>query len=199
MKTNEEQWNRWIDGSPSEDSLQENPELAQEYAFHRRLKGDLRAVLPAEQSPPYPDFFNSQIQKRLRDLESAKRQPDSAWWRRWFNLRLFVPVAATALLTLAAVNFGWFGSRSAGSQIVRSYVPTVGVSAEVSYHADANATVLKLEGIPDLPADFDLRLANRPSVSSQWLVSKQPEPTPKKPEQARAAKGEIHYISLPTP
>ena len=70
MKPSEEQWNRWIDGelSPEEvealkaASAEEGVSLEQDQAFFGQLSQDLKATFPAEQIPPFADFFNSHIQ-----------------------------------------------------------------------------------------------------------------------------------------
>jgi anti-sigma-K factor RskA len=169
MKPSEEQWNRWIDGdlSPEEAAAMEaaalrDADLGGDPAFFSQLSQDLKQTYPAERSPPFPDFFNSHLQKQIRDLREApvaKERP--SWWPDWFRLSWAMPLAAAAAVVLALTQIGLFGGRTSGdSQIVSAYTPDDSVRALIKFDDEAHAMVVRLEGIDKLPVGFDLLLAD---------------------------------------
>ncbi len=171
MKPSEEQWNRWIDGelSPEEvealkaASAEEGVSLEQDQAFFGQLSQDLKATFPAEQIPPFADFFNSHIQKQIRDLNEAEAsKPERAsWLPSWLRLSGVAPLAAAALVVFTLTQIGIFGEKThRGSQIVSAYTPDESILAVTSFDDDVNAMVIRLEGMERLPAEFDLILAD---------------------------------------
>ncbi|MEN9019558.1 MAG: hypothetical protein ABF370_03510, partial [Verrucomicrobiales bacterium] len=89
MKPSEEQWNRWIDGELSPEEVEalksasaaEGVSLDEDQAFFGQLSEDLQATFPAERTPPFADFFNSHLQKQMRDLDEAEAaEPARASW-----------------------------------------------------------------------------------------------------------------------
>ncbi len=174
MKPSEEQWNRWLDGelSPEEEAdalasweAEDTEAPARDRTFFRRLSSDLREAYPAERTPPFPDFFNSHIQKQIRDLreEEANRaqRRRRSWLPDWFRLSWAVPLAAAAVVVLALAQIGLIGGRG-GSQITYAYTPDEPVTAVTDFNEEANAMVVRLEGMPPLPEEFDLLLADGP-------------------------------------
>lgn len=151
---------RWLDGEMSasektafEARLQTDPSLKAEAEFMQRLSHDLRKYLPAEMPVPYADFFNSQIQMRLAQEENRQSLNKVSPNRRvnWLSLpRLLAGAAAMLALSLAL----WMPSKPPADQLVHSiYVPSLEIRAR-SYHSDeAQATVLVLEGLEEMPAN----------------------------------------------
>ncbi len=168
MKLTEDQWNRWIDGQANDADLQDaqnDPEIADDHAFFSRLSSDLKASVPSEKEPPFADFFNSQLQKRLRDLdEDAAVAKSAPRWQvpAWLRLSWALPLAAAAVLILSLAQIGMFGKRAPqGSQIIYAYTPDESVKAEAKYNLEADAMVIRLDGVDDLPESFDLMLVGR--------------------------------------
>jgi len=156
---------RWLDGEMDETEraafearIKANPALAQEAEEMRALSAGIRAHLPAEMAVPHADFFNSQIQVRIGQMEidEARRREAVApvlgsllsWLRQsWLTAAGAVAVAVVAFLSLRP------SSEDAHSLILSSYTPSAGVQT-VTFHDDnADATVLMLDGLEEVPAD----------------------------------------------
>ena len=141
MKPSEDQWNRWIDGELSDEDLaameasaKQDAEMEGEPAFFSRLNEDLRRAIPAEQDPPFADFFNSQLHKRIRDLDAPPETPEGEpSWKDWLRLSWMLPLAGAAALVVALAQIGMFGSHVSHSQIVYAYTPDEAVHAETSF------------------------------------------------------------------
>ena len=168
MKASEEQWNRWIDGDlPADEAeavaamMAEDPESQDgDLAFFARLSGDLKATMPANRTPPFADFFNSQLQKRLWDLDYPDPEEKRSRWQMpsWLQLSWAAPLGAAAAVVIGLSQIGLFSDQAAaqGSQIVSAYTPDDTVQAETTFNADANAMVIRLKGIEPLPENFVL-------------------------------------------
>ena len=157
---------RWLDGEMSpaeraafETTLQNDPQLAAEAADMQKLSLSLKEHLPAELPVPHADFFNSQIQVRIAQLElddarAASQRGESAISRfmQWLRTPWFFGAAATALLV---AGFAWLqiGAASGTTEILSSYTPNPAVHAETYHSSEAQATVLMLEGLEPIPAD----------------------------------------------
>lgn len=184
MKPSEEQWNRWIDGeelSPEAMEMlkatppEEGISMDKDQAFFGQLSQDLKATFPAEQTPPFADFFNSHIQKQIRDLkeDKAAEPARSSWLPSWLNLSWAAPLAAAALVIFTLTQIGVIGEKQGrGSQIVSAYTPDDSIKARTSFDDKANAMVVRLDGIDRLPAGFDLILAdaNENAVDGPFVV-----------------------------
>ena len=171
MKPSEEQWNLWIDGELSPEEVEalksasaaEGVSLDEDQAFFGQLSEDLQATFPAERTPPFADFFNSHLQKQMRDLDEAEAaEPARAsWLPKWLHLSWAAPLAAAALVVFTLTQIGIIGEKThRGSQIVSAYTPDESIFAVTSFDAEANAMVIRLEGMERLPAEFDLILAD---------------------------------------
>lgn len=167
MKPSEEHWNRWIDGdfsSPEEQqAIEDEMGASTDREFFSLLSKDLKATFPIERQPPAPDFFNHQIQKRLRELESpvSPISKASLWaiMGSWFRSGWMVPAtAAVVLVGTFLFNSDVFDSAIEGSQIVHTYTPDESLKVETSYHSSANVMVVRLSGMDVLPDNFDLKL-----------------------------------------
>lgn len=146
-----------------EESIRQDRDLHAQRAMIRALRQDLAAVLPAAEEPAYPEFFNSRIEKSIRELNA---KPAAAWrwsWRVWL-----MPAAAAAGM---AMTF-WLGMQTGGRQEVVAtpppppaepvivvepglYTPERGVDAEWFASEDAAATVIVLEGVEAIPDSMD--------------------------------------------
>jgi hypothetical protein len=181
MKPSEEQWNRWIDGelSPEEvealkaASAEEGLSLEEDQAFFSQLSEDLKATFPAEQTPPFADFFNSHLQKQIRDLDEAEaaKPARASWLPKWLQLSWAAPLAAAALVVFTLTQIGIIGEKThRGSQIVSAYTPDESILAVTSFDDDANAMVIRLKGMDRLPAEFDLILADADMADGPFVV-----------------------------
>ena len=155
---------RWLDGemtaaeySAFEATLQNDPELAAEAQSMRQLSESLKTHLPAELPVPHAGFFNSQIQVRIAqmdlddDREREKAAPTSAGWLSWLRMPWLAGAAAAAF---AIAGLVWTQNSSSGtSTIASTYTPNPSVHAQVFHSADAQATVLMLDGLEPVPAE----------------------------------------------
>jgi len=151
---------RWLDGEMSaaekaafESRLAADPALKAEAELMKRLSADLRTHLPAEMPVPYADFFNSQIQVRLAQDENQQMQaPANEGWFAWLRLSWLAPAAAVLMVSF----YVWQNAVPADSpdSVVHSiYVPNSAVQASYFHSGEAQATVLMLEGLEEMPAD----------------------------------------------
>ncbi|HYF36363.1 MAG TPA: hypothetical protein VD994_13800 [Prosthecobacter sp.] len=153
---------RWLDGEMSSAErehfaarLESDPVLKAEAEAMRQLGETLRAHLPTEMPVPHADFFNSQIQVRLAQEEGQQRSASTnrTGWAAWFRL----PGFATALTAAAAVVIAgvmiWQQGEKGESVVLSTYTPNPGVQARTYHSQEAQATVLMLEGLEEMPAD----------------------------------------------
>ena len=190
MKPSEEQWNRWLDGSlPPEEAeamevaAQDDPALAADRAFFGQLSADLKDTFPSERTPPFADFFNSHLQKRIRDLneEASQASQRPSWWPDWFRLSWMMPLAGAAIVVFTLMQIGLIGGRS-GSQIVYAYTPDDTVKAHTDFDRETKAMIVRLDGIDPLPEGFDLLLAaNGEAEPKPFLVDATPWSTVEEP------------------
>jgi hypothetical protein len=158
----QERLTRWIDQAlePEEErALEASAEglgNAQDEKAQAEAVGQLlRRHLPPSLDPPYPDFFQSQILKRIREAEapSPKAKASGSFWQAiWGWFRSPVVAAATAAVTVAAL--AWFGWRPSGlgdpvgaSQVVSAFSPELNVHTKSYYSEEAQATIIELEGL----------------------------------------------------
>jgi hypothetical protein len=158
----EERITRWIDGeldeSEIEDLLAAHPDLREAKEAALETGRLLRKELETGDRIPFPDFFNRQVQRHIEDeqaLEERKKAYEEIPEADFFSWFTFTRnLAGAALLVLVGVFIGqaFQDSRSGGTEIVYTYVPDPAVTATMDYSADANATVLLLDGLSPIPA-----------------------------------------------
>lgn len=171
---------RWLDGEMTaaesaafEERLKQNPVLAKDAQELRALSTGIRAHLPATLEVPHADFFNSQIQVRIAQLESddarTKRLAHSAWASvfQWLRQPWLTAAGAVALAVLSFVMLrpGVEGSPSESS-ILSSYTPNSSVHARTFHDTEADATVLMLDGLDAVPAER--KISGVHAVHSEW-------------------------------
>lgn len=160
---------RWMDDALSDEELRElepllaaEPELHEERARFEALREELKTAIPAEEEPPYPDFFNTHLERLIKGagLSESESQPRAGlvnriwlWW---------MAPAATAAVVVAFL----LGMKSAQPEnlgivntVIESevYSPMVNVSTEVFFDRESEATLLVVEGLEPL-GDDDLSL-----------------------------------------
>ncbi len=157
---------RWLDSEMDEterasfeEHLKHDPALAKEAQEMRALSATLRSHLPAEMKMPHADFFNSQIQVRISQMEADEArssQTASPSWTtllRWLRQPWFAAAGAMALAVLSFVLFRPASVAPTQSTILSSYTPNTHVRAHTFHDAAADATVLMLDGLDAVPEE----------------------------------------------
>lgn len=155
---------RWLDGEMDAAErarftarLESDPALKAEADLMQRMSLDLRAALPVEMPVPFGDFFNSQIQARIQEEQSAERQaapvPARSSWLDLFRLPGFATIAAVAAAVVVGAVMILQQPSASNSLVLSTYAPSQGVQVSSYHSTDAQATVLMLNGLEELPAD----------------------------------------------
>lgn len=194
MKTEmtEELMVRWVDHDLSPDELalveqrmSEDEGLRRDLHQSKRIAEVVRANVPNSVEPPYGDFFNSQL---MRKVDLAKERKDSLragkpWWDviRWS----WVPIGALAM----AVSFlaGNRFARPAGGEMTASalmkqevitstVVYSAGKDLEAKVVADASGEIsaIVVNGLSALRDDFDSQTVSQISTPRNAPVSDAP-------------------------
>ena len=160
---NEELLTRWIDDDlfgqeliDFEASIADDREMFDAMRAEAKGLGNMmRANFASSVEPPYPDFFNSQIQKHIRDSNEGglpgKASIGSQIWS-WFRSP-FTLAAAAAVALLLTVSRQQDESHSVVSS---TFSPNPNVVATSFFSEDANATVIVLEGLDAIPDDREI-------------------------------------------
>jgi len=176
---------RWTDGVMSvperaafEAELQSNPQLRAEVEAAKRLGPLLRDHVTLEAAVPHGDFFNSQVQERITELQRAELRAKPTPWTlaalSWLTRRWWAVTAVTAAVVAGLVTWRSLGGED-GSQVLGFYAPNTEIHAS-SYHDNgANAAVLMLDGLPAIPDDHPIsglsadRTVNEPEMATTTL------------------------------
>ncbi|MDP6860651.1 MAG: hypothetical protein QF426_12585 [Verrucomicrobiales bacterium] len=176
MTEKEELVTRWIDGELSPDQELEFKQLEESdpdfCASFKAASEDLRESLlsefHSEMEVPHGDFFNSQIEKRIRQSYTKESESSSVLSAAIIWIKSpFTWVAASAfclLLVLSNKNL----DQGIGSTVVSTYSPDPSVSiVSAGYNEEAGATVIKLEGLERIPDDTDFSVNHIVSYDRQ--------------------------------
>lgn len=157
---------RWLDGEMNDnerasfdEQLKNDPLLAKEAEELRALSATIRLHMPAEMKMPHADFFNSQIQVRISQMEADDARSNVAaapiWFAvfRWLRQPWLVPAGAAALAVLSLVLLRPAQDAPSQSTILSSYTPNTQVRAHTFHDEAADATVLMLDGLDEVPAE----------------------------------------------
>ena len=165
LNAEDEKMTRWIDGALSEPEraaweagLSEparHARMSQELTASRQLGALLRGHLHGQNDPPYADFFNSQILKRIRTdrQESAvpARPSAAAGWLSWLRAPWLAGLAgATAILLALAVSH--LRPEKEGTRVISVFSPEPNAFAK-TFISDGMAVVIDVEGLETFPAD----------------------------------------------
>ena len=165
--TDEERITRWIDGELSDsdvaDLLSADPELT----TAKREAGELGELLRQELKPersadvPHADFFSHRLRERIVEEANTGSSDASAGLSLREEARILPLVtrmrfaAGMAFVLMLAAMIGhavWTTSSSAaGSEVVSTYTPDPDVVATTRYSSEAEATVIVLEGVAEVP------------------------------------------------
>jgi hypothetical protein len=176
---------RWLDGEMTDSEiaafearLKDDPLLSKEADELRALSTGIREHLPAEMRVPHADFFNSQIQVRIAqmDLDESRRkgsgsQSLTVTLLTWLRHPWFATAGAVALAILGFVLMRPETQSSGHSLILSSYTPGLGVEASTYHDIEADATVLMLDGLEDVPADHKISGLSVHSSDNQSKVA----------------------------
>ena len=160
----------WIDGELEGEELgrveawaREHPELLAERDAIRAMRADIRESVPSSVEPPYADFFNQRILRHIEEEQRAQAVSPPVGTRRSFWQWLAVPAAAAAMLLCfymgtrvsdPATNAA--PSVVAVSTVSTVYTPDGDVSADMFRADGADATVIVLKGLEDIPDDVEM-------------------------------------------
>jgi hypothetical protein len=163
----------WIDGELSGDEL----------AAVRAMQSNIQANMPASVEPPYADFFNQRILQAIENekAESAARvrSTGSQWLGNKLNKWLALPAAAAAMVMCFYMgtqvshmpdSVAPVAAVSAVSVEPAIYMPDGDVRANIFSSDDNGATVIVLEGLEDIPDDFEIVGEPRHSRSASSRV-----------------------------
>ncbi len=164
--TDEQELTRWLDGMMTatesqafEVRLQADPVMNAEAQAMKQLCGQVHEHFPRMADVPHPDFFNSQIQERIRELDLAdlRKQETARPWLHWLRQPWLSVAGATAVLLLVGVAVFQKDIASESATTVNNmYAPDSQIQARAYHSAEADATVVVLEGVEEIPADKDV-------------------------------------------
>ena len=176
---------RWTDGVMSgperatfEAELQSNPQLRAEVEAAKRLGPLLRDHVTLEAAVPHGNFFNSQVQERITELQRAELRAKPTPWAlavlSWLIRRWWATTAVAAVVVTGLVTWRSLGGDD-GSQVLGFYAPSSDVKASSYHDSGANAAVLMLDGLPAIPDDHPIsglsadRTVNEPEIATTTL------------------------------
>ena len=165
----EEKITKWIDGELDDDQVRDlldaHPELSDLKNSVSKAGNLLRQELPLEEKLPYPDFFNHRIQQRLLEDDSEVDVPavslrEEAQVLPWFTRSRLFAGFAFSVMAIGLIVHSVLGPDPAGSgirtEVVGTYAPNPDGLASSHYDADANAIIIELEGLEEIPADMQI-------------------------------------------
>lgn len=140
----------WAESQPDQLAARE------EVRAWRRMMSE---AMPAVEEPPYPDFFNSRVEKAIREQMSAAAPAaaSAVEAKRSFWSWLF-PATAFAGMALAF----WVGTKThteGGGAVAKSvpvwYTPEQGVDVKWLKGSGADSSVIVLQGVNAIPDTLD--------------------------------------------
>ena len=162
MKTFEEKYTAWLDGTLTGEPLQsfenEHPSIKPEKTDYLKLKNLLRENLPGRELEN-AEFFASQIMEQIKRETAADRKSSG---RRWFG----VPRLAWGGIGALGIGFALFFTmipRGDFSDPRAKYVAEVlktrtsNPKIKATVENQKEMTIIKLEGLDKLPPGQDLR------------------------------------------
>ena len=174
LEDKQQQVTRWIDGELSPEELpafeahaSKDPQLSAAKKQAEQLRRLLQAEMPAREIPN-PEFFNSQIQRRITEGAASSAPAEAApstsgggilsWFRSPFTL---ASAAAVILLGFFALSQNRNGSTTPDhTSVASTYTPDKEIGASHFYSDEAEATVIMLDGLAALPDSTELKGQN---------------------------------------
>lgn len=163
----------WMDGELTGDDLarveswaKNNPEYLAEREAIQAMQSDIRSSIPASVEPPYADFFNQRILRAIEDERGDESEQKLAIGfaaiAGKFSKWLALPAAAVAMLICFYMGTQVSLVPDPMAPVVKVsakpaiYMPDGNVRANVVSPQNNGATVIVLEGLEDIPDDFDI-------------------------------------------
>ena len=177
----EELFVKWVDGRLDDEEQNQldklfaaDPEFEAELTGAKEVTAVLQSEIPKSTEPPYPDFFNSQLMRKV-DLEIAAQLPAEKVARWWDSLRwAWAPAGALALVLaffagqrMSPQGNGGLADRGVADSSERSeelpnvYFAEKSLTYEVIPDADGKVSVIVVEGIAAISDDIDFSRADR--------------------------------------
>lgn len=160
------QLTRWIDNAPGAipPENMDPREAARLRADAEAVAALLRKHVPASVEPPYPEFFNSQILKHVREAQpaatSARTDRGSRSWFQqvlsWLSDHPGFALAATAgVVTLALTATQWErgGAAEEGTRVVSVFSPEPNATARIQESSHHGAVIISIDGLEAFPDD----------------------------------------------
>ena len=170
----EELYVKWVDGllTPEEESelallMKEDPSLEPDLHQSRMVSQTIQDSILDSVEPPYGDFFNSQLMRKV-ELEIASKAPSKKAVRWWQSLRwAWAPAGGLALVL--AFFAGHRMARPSTSELVDSvsraqldlvsvYVTSDQLAASVIADGDGAVSAIVIEGLEDLEDNLELAI-----------------------------------------
>lgn len=171
MKAFEEQFTAWVDGQLTGEEL---AAFEREFASRpdaladRAAAQQLGALLRSQPTAPRlanPDFFNLQLLQRIEAERPKAERGGSGAKAPWFWSLSRLAMAGAACLLVAFVLFRTMipvgSSPEMGSpyfaQVIESWPGDESISATTVYTPEDNVTVLWLDGLDRVPAEYAIQ------------------------------------------
>ncbi len=172
-ETTEELFVKWTDGVLSSDeklqldTLRENdPQIKADLEAMKNLAQSVKDEVPSSVEPPYGDFFNSQLMRKI-DLEVKSQHPAKKAERWWQSLRwAWAPAGALALVLsffaghkVSRTTDGLVSAEASKTDSVAG-LPTVyftgkALNAEVISDEDGQVSAIVVNGLSAIRDDID--------------------------------------------
>ncbi len=140
------------------DLLDAQPELRGEKAEVLGMGNLLREQFPQEMELPFPEGFNRQVLRRIEESSNQTLEAKIQRFFSWFTLSDWaLPAAASAalaVLLLAGMRIG--GPGDGVSRVVHVYAPNPGHRVESSWVPQAEAAVIKMDGLEPLTPEVPI-------------------------------------------
>jgi anti-sigma factor RsiW len=164
---------RWMDGelhakelAEVESWAQDHPELIAQRDAVQVMRSEIRAKVPASVEPPYADFFNQRILRMIEDEAETSRAraaaPGAGWLAGKLGKWLALPAtaAAMALCFYLGTQVSQLSETAAPVASIPAnptiYTPDGDIRANIFTSGNTGATVVVLEGLDNIPDDFDI-------------------------------------------
>lgn len=129
------------------------PEWIAKREAARQWRAQLPRLIPASETLPYGDFFQSQLMRSLASTSAAAATPVSA--AGFFSWRKFLmPASVAAAMAIGFVGGTQWQEKPHRATTLVTYTPAEGVKAEFFETSPAEGTVIVLNGVAALPDSF---------------------------------------------
>ncbi|MDB4353862.1 hypothetical protein N9Z02_01020 [Akkermansiaceae bacterium] len=139
--------------------LSADPDLVSELEKMRVINSQVRNEIPSSVEPPYADFFNNQLMRKV-ELDKAARRPKEKAKKWWQGLKWAWAPAGAMALTLAFLAGQRLspGGDVQGAAVASSNLPSVyfsedSLGAEIVADADGNVSAIVVSGLTALSDD----------------------------------------------